>query len=223
LRARHYKMPAKQQALNVSGNFGGHYMIETIDTLKMTNTLSDSLKKFKNLTLEEIKIILDNFSTILLDKQDYFLKEGQICKSVGFIESGLVMYYKLTNEGQELVCDFGSENDWVTQYESLTKKTASTLYIKAIEPTTLNIISFEKINALYKKVPFFENITRQLVEKVFFEILKRAEDFQSLKAEERYEKLLKENPQILNRLPQYYIASYLGIAPQSLSRIRKKY
>jgi CRP/FNR family transcriptional regulator, anaerobic regulatory protein len=189
----------------------------------MTNILSEFLKKYKELEADETEIILDDFTTTYLERQDYFLKEGQICKSVGFIEKGLVMYYKLTNEGQELVCDFGSEKDWVTQYESLTTNTESTLYIKAIEPTTLKIITLEKINALYKKVPFFEKITRLLVEKVFFEMLKRAEDFQNLKAEERYEKLLKENPQILNRVPQYYVASYLGIAPQSLSRIRKKY
>jgi CRP/FNR family transcriptional regulator, anaerobic regulatory protein len=189
----------------------------------MTITLTKHLKDYKKLSAEDIEIILNNFDTVVLPKQDYFLREGQICKSVGFIESGLVMYYRLTNEGQELVCDFGIENDWVTQYESLTSKTASKLYIKAIEPATLKIISFEKINALYEKVPFFEKIARQLIEKVFFEMIKRAQDFQSLKAEERYEKLLKENPQIINRVPQYYIASYLGIAPQSLSRIRKKY
>jgi CRP/FNR family transcriptional regulator, anaerobic regulatory protein len=188
----------------------------------MTNLLSQHIKEYKSLTEAEAEIILDNFTTVRLDSQDYFLKEGQICKSVGFIESGLVMYYKLTKEGQEIVCDFGIENQWITQYESLTTKTPSTLYIKAIEPTTLKVISFENINKLSLKIPAFEKITRQLIEKVFFEMIKRADGFQRLQADERYEKLLNENAEILNRVPQYYVASYLGIAPQSLSRIRKK-
>ncbi len=187
----------------------------------MTNSLIRQILLYEKLDDVEINILLKRFEAVSLKTDDYFLKEGQICRNVGFIETGLVMYYKLSEDGHELVCDFAKENDWMTQYQSFISTSSSSLSIKAIEPTTLYVISFDSLNKLYEEVPRFEKVTRQLIEKVFFGMVKRAGDLQALKAEERYEKLLAENPFIIQRVQQYYVASYLGIAPQSLSRIRK--
>ncbi|MBC8110156.1 MAG: Crp/Fnr family transcriptional regulator [Verrucomicrobia bacterium] len=187
----------------------------------MANALIKHLLEYEHLNESETELIINSFETVTLNTDDFFLKEGQICKNVGFIATGLMMYYRISEEGQEIVCDFASEHDWITQYQSFIAQSQSPLSIKAIEPSIIQSISFDNINKLYEKVPRFERIARQLVEKVFFGMVKATDDFRILKAEERYEKLLAENPLLLQRVPQYYIASYLGIAPQSLSRIRK--
>ena len=157
-----------------------------------------------------------------VEKGDYFLREGDLCRNVAFIESGLLLYSRLDDKGLEVICDLARENNWVTQYESFINQRASPLSIKAIERTTLQVISHDRLQQLYAKFPTFERVTRRIIEKVFIASLIRTNELQVLKAEERYEKFARENPDLVQRIPQYLIASYLGIAPQSLSRIRKK-
>ncbi len=188
----------------------------------MTNLLIPHLLQYDTLTESETTRILQSFEVVSFDPNDYFLKEGELSQKVAFIETGLLMYYKSSEEGEELVCDFGMENDWATQYQSLISGAKSPMSIKAIEPTVARVISFTNLNQLYLTVPKLEQIVRQIIDKIFIQMMKRTGDFQFLKAEERYAKMSAETPALLQRVPQYYIASYLGIAPQSLSRIRKK-
>ncbi|MFT2010650.1 Crp/Fnr family transcriptional regulator [Pontibacter sp. 13R65] len=169
------------------------------------------------------EIISQFFSTRELGKGEYFIKTGQVCKHLGFLEKGFVKYYKTDDKGQEVVCDFAKESDWITQYQSFIFQTASPLSIIAIEPSTLQIISFDNLQLLYAQVPSIEKHSRKVIENVFFSALERNNELQVLRAEERYVKFAKENPDIINRVPQYDIASYLGIAPQSLSRIKSNY
>lgn len=157
-----------------------------------------------------------------VEKGEYFLREGELCRNVAFIESGLLLYSRLDDKGLEVICDLARENDWVTQYESFISQRASPLSIKAIEHTTLQVISYDRLQQLYAAFPTFERITRRIIEKVLMASLNRTNELQVLNAEERYEKFARENPDLVQRIPQYLIASYLGIAPQSLSRIRKK-
>jgi CRP-like cAMP-binding protein len=179
------------------------------------------LTAYEHLTDSEVEAILDKTDVVTLEKDDAILKEGDTCKAVALVLSGIMMYYKITETGEEKVYDFAIENDWVSQYQSMITQTPSPLSIRAIEKTTLYSISAENLQWLYRNVPVFGNIARQIVEKAFIYNLKRTDDLQNLKAEDRYENLLKANPELLQRVPQYYIAGFLGIAPQSLSRIRK--
>lgn len=188
----------------------------------MTSLLIPHLLQYDNLTKPEIERILQSFELVSFDQDDYFLREGELSKKIAFVEKGLLMYYRSSAEGDQLVCDFGMENDWATQYQSLISGTKSPMSIKAIEPTVARVISFTGLNQLYLTVPKLEQIVRQIIDKIFVQMMKRTGDFQFLKAEERYAKMLAETPALLQRVPQYYVASYLGIAPQSLSRIRKK-
>lgn len=171
----------------------------------------------------QIATILSYFDPIEIEKQGFFLKTGQICRRAAFIESGFLMYFKINDRGEEVVCDFAQEGSWVAQYESFIHQAQSPLSIKAIEPTRIQAISFDALNKLYEMVPAFEKYTRSIVEKEFFNSIKRSADFQALLAEERYQQILNTKPELLQRVPQYYLANYLGVAPQSLSRIRKNF
>jgi len=187
----------------------------------MKEFLLNQLSFYGTFDDKETKIIENSFREIDLKKDEYFLKEDKVCNYVGLIKTGLLLYIKISDDGQEVVVDFGKENEWVTQYQSFISRTKASLNIKACEQTTIFRISYDKLIELYETVPRMESVVRKLLEKVFIQMVQRTEDFQTLKAEERYEKLMLENPSILQRVPQYYIASYLGTAPQSLSRIRK--
>jgi CRP-like cAMP-binding protein len=188
----------------------------------MANFLIDQLSAYESFNEEELALIEKSFMKVPLQKEDYFLREGQISNYIGLVESGLVLYKRTSDVGEEIICDFAKEGEWVTQYHSFASRVKSLLSIQAIEPTILHVVSYENLNSLYAAIPGFERIARQLIEKFFIQMIQRADNLQNLKAEERYEKLLKESPDLLQRVPQYFIASYLGMAPQSLSRIRKK-
>lgn len=174
-----------------------------------------------NINPSDVKKVAAYFQTIEIRKNDYFLEQGQICRRVGFVESGLMMYYKSDEDGNQMVCDFALENSWVTQYESFKNQKASPLSIKSLESSTLKVLSFDQMEKLNAEFPSFEIYTRSVVEEEFFKSINRTENLQFLSAEERYEQMRSEYPLLVNRVPQYFIANYLGIAPQSLSRIRK--
>lgn len=187
----------------------------------MDSLFIEHLEAYEKLTESEKTFVLGKFEKVVLEKESHILKEGETCRSVALVLSGIMMYYKITEQGEEKIYDFAIENDWVSQYQSMITQTPSPLSIKAIEKTTLYIISAENLQTLYDQIPIFERIARKIIEKAFIYNINRADDLQNLKAEDRYKNLMKVYPELLQRVPQYYIAGFLGIAPQSLSRIRK--
>jgi CRP-like cAMP-binding protein len=170
---------------------------------------------------EAIRTILDKFKTLSLKKGEHILKEGEICTFIAFMESGLVVYYNISESGEEQICDFALENQWISQYKSMITNTGSPISIKTIESTTIHKISYQDLIDIAQQIPSFEKIIKQTIDKLLLQMLDRTNDFQNLRAEERYEKFVNENFELTQRVPQYYLASFLGIAPQSLSRIRK--
>lgn len=170
---------------------------------------------------DEIKKLLTCFTTKTLRKKEHFLKAGQFCKNVAFIETGCFMYYEII-DGDEKVCDFAFENDWITQYNSLLNNIPSEISINAIEDAEILVMDIEKIEQLSQSISKIGTLRATLAEQYFTESTKRASQLANLKADVRYEILLNQRPDVLKRIPQYHIASYLGIKPQSLSRIRAK-
>lgn len=164
--------------------------------------------------------ILQSFRKINLDKESRFIEQGQIAKKIGLVESGILIFIQTDEAGKFSVCDFAVEGEWVTQYQSVSQQTPSPLSIIALEPSIIHVITYEKISKLNKDVIEFDRLTRTIIEKKFFDVIDRSHNLQSLSASERYESVLKNQPYLLQRVPQYYLASYLGITPQSLSRLR---
>lgn len=188
---------------------------------KMENPVIASFRQFIQLSGSDIAEILRFVEVITLAKDEYFLKVGNICDKVALIEKGLLMYHKTSEQGNEVTCDFAAENEWVTHYESLITKTSSFMNIKALETCVLHTISYKHLYHLYDSIPRLERVGRLLAEAAFIEMVHRRDDFQMLNAEERYAKLLKEKPYLFQRIPQYHLASYLGIRKETLSRVRK--
>ncbi len=152
------------------------------------------------------------------------LREGEVSKKAFLIEKGCLRAW-LNNKGKDITFQFFFENEGVSSAESFNKSVPSFLTIETIEPCILHWISKENLNKVMKETMQIPEMREQLIDTMFERQLNYMKHFLSFIKEtpkERYLTLLKEKPHILLRVPQQYIASYLGITPVSLSRIRNK-
>jgi CRP-like cAMP-binding protein len=184
--------------------------------------IKKSVDPIVSLTNEEILLFSNAFVSKKLSKNDFFLKEGQICDFIGLLTSGVVIYIKTLENGDEVTIHFAFEGDWVNNNLSRLSNSPSTINIKAIEDSEILVITQSDITDLYLKIPKIERLGRILTEQSFIKFVEQTIDFQTLTAKERYENLLKNHPSIFQKVQLYHIANYLGIAPKSLSRIRKE-
>jgi CRP-like cAMP-binding protein len=190
--------------------------------MDITNRIHSSINSIVSLTDEELSLFCDAFKTISLNKNEFFLKEGQVCNFIGFVDYGVLIYFKTMDNGNEITTDFAFEGDWVTNNQSRLNNTPSIINIKALENTELFVITQQDLSDLYIKIPKIERLGRILMEYAYLRIVEQNIEFQMLTAKERYENLLKKHPEIFQKVQLYHIANYLGIAPKSLSRIRKE-
>jgi CRP-like cAMP-binding protein len=170
---------------------------------------------------EDISLFMNSLERVVLEKGEHFLREGQVSHHLAYIESGLAMYYML-NDGVEVPCDFGQENQWLAHLKSFTNRAPSEMYIKMLEDTVLHRLSYQDMIKLFTIQPKFQGLKNYYTELSLIDLTQHGTDLAMLPAKERYYKFMKEKPSLVNRVPQYYIAAYLGIKPQSLSRIRKE-
>jgi CRP-like cAMP-binding protein len=184
--------------------------------------LKQTILKLVALSEAEWEVFLSYVQFKTCPKGDVLLRQDEICRFICFVLSGTVIYYQLTDKGEEFTTDFAFEGDWVTDNRSRISQTPSHLNIKAQENTQVAYIQQQDIEILFQRIPSLERLGRLLIEQAFVKSVQLNVDMQLLSAEERYQKLLDEYPQAFQRLPLYHIANYLGIAPKSLSRIRNK-
>jgi CRP-like cAMP-binding protein len=170
------------------------------------------MQQLTPLTKEEALDIEESFPIKTVTKGTFLLKEGTISKEAYYIIKGCIRAYKL-QEGEEKTTSFFTENQSVINFNSITNNIASTINFICEEETTIAILNAEKEKALYLKHPRFETFCRNGVEKMMGEKQEQQIEYISLKP---------ENPNLINRVPQYQIASYLGIKPETLSRIRAR-
>lgn len=179
------------------------------------------LKQFPNYSQASIDAVRPFLSTNKIEAGEYYLREGKICKSIAFIEAGLVRLFYLS-DGKEITHCFCRENSITTSYTSLITQTASEIAIQAIEDTTLIVLPYFSMQKLYNDDPFWQQVGRISAENEYVrtESLNRLVSDQS--ATDRYLQILAHDPELVQRVPLNYLASYLQIAPETLSRIRKK-
>jgi len=181
-----------------------------------------AIQQFIALTQEEIREIEPMFSLMIVEKGQRILEYGQICDFIGLIEKGSVIFLKHDRDGNQVATDFLFNNDWVSYYQSLLLEIPSDLEIICNEDCRIFTLTKKKLEEAYLKFPKMERLGRILAEYAFIDLAKWTSNLQKLSGKERYLELMHNKPQVIEKIPQYYIASYLGIKPQSLSRIRKE-
>ena len=187
----------------------------------MTEELITSIQSLIDLNTREKDCIQLLFKKKSIKKGDFFLAEGQICKHVGFIVKGLIRYY-INHDGEDKTYDFAQENDFVCNNESFIPQIPSTKIIQALEECDILQISYADLQVFYSSIRQGERFGRLVIEKVFIKTLQDLSSFYTDTPEYRYAQFIKRHPDLQQRISQYHIASYVGVKPQSLSRIRKR-
>jgi CRP-like cAMP-binding protein len=184
----------------------------------------DALKRFienyTSLPTNEWEQICRCFERRIIQKDEHILQEGSICTKLYFIESGLLHFY-ISKNGNHITKFFTEAPYFFTSQASFNAQKPANENIQAIEYSIVWQISYAQVNDLYK-LKSWTDFARKIIQEVQFLTEEILEELQTETAEFRYEKMLKNEPELLNRIPLKILATYLGIAPQSLSRIRKK-
>jgi CRP-like cAMP-binding protein len=185
----------------------------------------DRLKKYcqqvVSLTDKELALIDTYFEERLVKKKDYLLQDGKVCNFIAFIAEGSIRHFHV-KDGVEKTCDVSFENSWVTDFQSFTYNTSSIMNLQAMEDTTMFLIRKENLYKLYTECNKYETFGRLMAEQVAQRATEIAMSLSSDKPEERFQNLIKKQPDLFQRVPQKYIANFLGISPESLSRIRSR-
>lgn len=189
---------------------------------KQIQPLLDYFQQLIPLNKDEKILVMELFKPRLYRKRQYVLQEGDICNQFNFIVRGCLRMYKVDDKGNIHIIQFASENWWLSNIGSFHDRKPSELNIDALEDTMVLQISHENLLFLYTNASKFDRIFRVLIEKSFVSLQQRLLQTISSSAEERYQTFLHTYSDLGMRLPQTQIASFLGITPESLSRLRNK-
>jgi CRP-like cAMP-binding protein len=184
--------------------------------------VSKSISLVISLTAEEERQIDEYFKPVKISKGNYWITEGKVCDQVAFLQSGKLRVFYNDDSGNEITCYFITPDTFVSSFTSFLTNTPTHENISAIEDSVLMVISKKEIEILSEEIPKIHIWRRVIAENLFITMEKRIAMLQSQSAHERYEKMLKDNPDIILSVPLQYTASFLGITPQHLSRLRKK-
>lgn len=171
---------------------------------------------------EETELVSSYFKPRLYRKRQYVLQEGDVCNHFNFVIRGCLRMYKIDEKGNTHIIQFASENLWLANIGSFHARKPSELNIDALEDTMVLQIRYDNLIALYIQATKFDRIFRVLIENSFVTLQNRLLQNISSTAEDRYNSFIEVYPHLSNRLPQTQIASFLGITPEFLSRLKNR-
>lgn len=169
----------------------------------------------------EKEALSSRMTELRVKRRQFILQPTDACKYYTFVVAGCFKMYGTDSNGTEHNIQFAAENEWITDISSFHYGAASQLYIEAIEPSVVLQIDKENLVYLYHNHHKFDRIFRVIIEEKFIELQNRVLQNISSTADEKYESFLERYPLLANRLPNTQIASYIGITPEFLSKIRR--
>lgn len=183
--------------------------------------LYEAVKKMLPLTEKQWQAFTEIWVYREVPKKFRLVEVGSVAREAYFINKGAARLY-FEKDGEEISANFMFEGNFIASLESFLLQTPSRQAIDTIEECELLVVSKERLDALTREYPVFNLFWKGIAEQGFIMLQRRASSFILDSAEERYNNMVTERPQILERIPQHMIASYLGVTPVSLSRIRKR-
>lgn len=189
--------------------------------IKLFDALRSYMQKHTDLKDEEFEFVSSFFTPVTIKRNEFLLREGEVCRYGYFVVKGVLRLYSIDKKGEEHIIQFALEDWWISDVSSMISGKASIYNIDALEDSDILQIdknSFEKFISLSPK---FEKMFNLGSQKSRIALQERVTNFLSMTAEEKYLFMINKYPDIINRVPQRHIASFLGITPESLSRVRK--
>ncbi len=188
---------------------------------KMDNKLINYFLRITNLSVNELNVLIESMVIKEYPKGSFLVKEGQFYTDTYFVLEGCIRQFKII-DGNDITTNFFTEEQWIISNELTEIKSQSDYNLQCIEDSSVVIGNEQKAQEIFKQFPHLEIISRKIMETVFLEQQRFLTTYITDKPEQRYLNLLKSRPDIFQRVPQYDIATYIGVKPESLSRIRKK-
>ena len=187
----------------------------------MIDNLLNYCSKFIHLTALDKEAMELNFRSIKIKRKDYLLKKGMVCDFVAFLNLGVIRHFHI-KDGNEITCDITLHDNFITDFKSLTRNIPTNYYFQILKDAELFIIKKNDLYRLYTENRNIESFGRIMAEQVAQRTIDIAMSLSSEKPQERVEKLIKQRPDLIQEVPQRYLANLLGISPESLSRIRAR-
>ena len=187
-----------------------------------TGRLKKHLQSVVHFANEEMESLVPYMEIYYLKKKDHLFRQGEIDRYVGFVNKGCLRYYYMDEKGHEHILYFALEEWWIGDLNSFYLNEPTPNSLQALEDCELFLFSLHSFESARKQIPAFNDFITIKHRKAYTSSQQRSFESKVETAEEKYRKLLASSPDIFQRIPQHYIAAYLGIAPESLSRIRKK-
>jgi len=188
----------------------------------MSYTFSTFLTSNLHLNAEDVQVIIEKCPTKKVKKGEFLLQEGQYCTQTFFVEKGLFKQYSIDMKGKEHILYFAPESWFLTDRASLFFNQPSIYFIEALEDAQVRVLDEDFVCTLSETIKGFAAFNTQLLHSHIYHLQRRITQLQSSSAEERYLEFIQLYPDISLRVPQALIAAFLGITPESLSRVRKE-
>jgi CRP-like cAMP-binding protein len=182
-------------------------------------TLRIYFNKFLKLDDSEWKDFESCLAKVNITNREQILKQGEHCNFIAFIHEGSFRFY-YDKDGEEKITAFNFKGDFVSNYRSFLTGNPSDHFIEAMQDAVIYKINLQELNSLYDKHKNIERLGRLIAENLYLMVASRLDSFMFQTPEERYKALIERNSRLLQEVPQYMIASYLGVKPETLSRIR---
>ena len=188
----------------------------------MFSLLKQNITGIISLSDEEFEKFTSFFTVEKIKKRTKLFSQGEKPLNMYFVNKGLLYNYHITNDGEENVVQIAKENYWAGDISGHNENQYSKFNIEALEDSELFVLSFVNFKKACEEIPVLERYFRILIQNAYYHLLISLAVTDNKSAEEQYFKLMKNHPDLIQRVPQKIIASYIGIKPQSLSRIKKK-
>ncbi|GAA4307345.1 Crp/Fnr family transcriptional regulator [Mucilaginibacter gynuensis] len=184
--------------------------------------LLDHIGRYVKLSTDEQELLCRKLEFKSFKKKEYLLEAGKLCQGNYFVLKGCIRQYFVNTKLNEQVIQFGIENWWIADQDSLLNKQPSTTFIQTVEASEVLLLSEKHREELFREIPLLESYFRIMMQKSFVAAQRRIGYMFNMTDEERYRHFSKLFPAFLQRVPQYMLASYLGFTPQFMSRLRAK-
>jgi len=185
--------------------------------------IASNISRYSSLSTAEMAYFMTLLETRSIRKKEYLLRAGEVCRYDYFITKGCVKVCFTDEKENERIMKFATENSWVIDLESFLNNKPSSFYIQAIEDTEYFRLSQSSYRLLYKVVPQFEKFSIEHWRNGFIALHQRIMQNLSMSAEERYQLFKNKYPGLEQRIPQKLVASYLGVTPEFIGKLRRKY